>query len=195
MAAAPENSTEPSNLEAWRDWLCANHQRDQGVWLIYFKKGYRDGSLTVEEAILEALCWGWIDSKPNKLDGSRSLLWFAPRNPGTGWSRINKQRVEWLLAQNRMQPAGMVKILEAQKDGSWSKLDAVEELVIPPDLLQAFDRFPGAREQFEAFPRSAKRGILEWILQAKREETRSKRIEETACLAQQGKRANQWPRD
>lgn len=188
----PPNSIHPKTRAEWRRWLAANHRRAEGVWLISYKKATGKPRFEYGEAVEEALCFGWIDSKPNKLDDERSLLWFAPRKPGTGWSAPNKQRVAHLIAGGQMTPAGLAKVKAAQQDGSWSALDAVEALVIPPDLEQALAAAPPAAEYFAAFPRSIKRGILEWITNAKRPETRAKRVAETARLAAQNVRANQW---
>ena len=140
----------------------------------------------------EALCFGWIDSKPAKLDDERSMLWFAPRKAKTNWSKLNKDRVEKMIKAGLMAPAGLAKVEAAKKDGSWNALDGVEALEIPPDLAKALSKNKTAKEYFEAFPRSVKRGILEWILNAKRPETRAKRIEETVSLAEKNIRANQW---
>lgn len=120
------------------------------------------------------------------------MLWLAPRQPGSGWSAVNKERVERLIAAGLMTPAGLAKIEAAKQDGSWNALDAIEALEIPPDLGAALESYPAARGYFEAFPRSVKRGILEWIANARRPETRARRIEETARLAQDNQRANQW---
>jgi uncharacterized protein YdeI (YjbR/CyaY-like superfamily) len=120
------------------------------------------------------------------------MLWFAPRRPRTGWSRPNKERVERLLRVGLMQPAGLARIEQAKADGSWTSLDAVEELELPSDLTKAFAAFPLAERHFLAFPRSVKRGILEWIHTAKKAETRAARIAETARLANSNERANQW---
>lgn len=157
-----------------------------------YKKGTGKPRFDYDEAVEEALCVGWIDSKPNKLDEQRSMLWFAPRKPGSGWSRPNKERVARLMQAGLMHAAGLAKIEQARADGSWSALDAVEELQIPQDLLSALRALPPAEQHFMAFPRSAKRGILEWIHNAKRAETRAARVAETARLAQQNQRANQW---
>jgi uncharacterized protein YdeI (YjbR/CyaY-like superfamily) len=192
MSEPPENSTHPYTRGEWRAWLEENHTRPKGVWLISYKKASGKPRFEYDEAVEEALCFGWIDSKANKLDEERSVLWFAPRKSGTGWSKPNKERVEKLLAAGLMAPAGLAKIEAAKADGSWYALDGVEALEIPPDLGQALDATPPARVNFEAFPRSTKRGILEWILNAKQPATRAKRIEETARLAAQNKRANQW---
>lgn len=190
----PQNSVHPSTRAAWRAWLSEHHQRKDGVWLVSFKKATGKPRVEYNDAVEEALCFGWIDSKPGKLDEERSMLYFAPRKPGTGWSRINKQRVEKLLAAELMMPAGLAKVEAAKQDGSWYQLDAVEALEIPSDLAEALALYPNAARHFEAFPRSVKRGILEWILKAKRPETRAKRIEETARLAEDNVRANQWGR-
>jgi uncharacterized protein YdeI (YjbR/CyaY-like superfamily) len=182
----------PLSRAEWRAWLAQHHGRSSGVWLVSFKKGTGQPRVEYDEAVEEALCFGWIDSKPNKLDEARSLLWFAPRKAKTGWSRPNKERVERLLAAGLLQPAGLAKIEQAQADGSWTALDAVEELQVPADLVAALVAQPPAESNFLAFPRSAKRGILEWIQNAKRPETRAARIAETARLAKVNERANQW---
>jgi uncharacterized protein YdeI (YjbR/CyaY-like superfamily) len=189
---APENSVHPLTRAEWRAWLAQNHTRAEGVWLVTYKKTTGKPRVEYEEAVEEALCFGWIDSKGNKLDEERSLLWIAPRKSGSNWSRSNKERVERLLAAGQMTPAGLAKIEAAQADGTWNALDAVEALEIPPDLELALGSYSAAKQNFEAFPRSAKRAILEWIANAKRPETRAKRVEETARLAQENIRANQW---
>lgn len=194
MAEAPENSTHPLTRAEWRAWLAANHTRPEGVWLITYKKAAGKPRVEYDEAVEEALCFGWVDSKPGKLDDERSMLWFAPRKGGTGWSRPNKERVERMVAAGLMIPAGQAKIDAAKADGTWELLDAVENLEIPPDLGAALDAYPAARANFEAFPRSARRGILEWIVQAKTPATRAKRVAETARLAEENVRANQWSR-
>lgn len=192
MTKAPPDSVHPLSRAEWRAWLEQNHTRASGVWLITYKKAAGQPRVEYDDAVEEALCFGWIDSKPNKLDHERSMLWFAPRKPGTGWSRPNKERVERMLAAGLMAPAGLAKVEAAQRDGSWSALDAIEALEIPPDLESALEANPPARQHWDAFPRSVKRGILEWIANARRPETRAKRVAETAELAAQNKRANQW---
>jgi uncharacterized protein YdeI (YjbR/CyaY-like superfamily) len=187
-----ENSVHPLSRAEWRAWLEASYTRPDGVWLISYKKATGKPRFEYDEAVEEALCFGWVDSKPNKLDDERSLLWFAPRKAGTGWSRPNKKRVERMIASGQMTPAGLAKVEAAKKDGSWNALDGAEALDIPPDLAEALAAYPAATEHFAAFPCSAKRGILEWILQARTPETRSRRIEETARLAADNIRANQW---
>lgn len=190
----PPNSICPASEAEWRAWLAEHHERADGVWLIRFKAGAARSNLSLEQSIRQALCFGWIDSLPRALDDERTMLYFAPRKPGSNWSRLNRDRVEDLEVQGLLEPAGIEKIEAARADGSWSALDAVDRLEIPADLQAAFDRFPGSREEWDGFPPSIRRGILEWILNAKRPATRLKRLDETASLAKKGERANQWPR-
>ncbi len=175
----------------WRAWLEEYASSSPGIWLVTFKKK-SPSHLPYGEVVEEALCFGWVDSQARPLDETRSQQQLTPRRASSGWSRPNKQRVQRLYAADRMQPAGQRAIDVAKANGAWTLLDAVEDLAVPEDLAAAFDRHPGARNAWEAFPRSAKRGILEWIVQAKRVETRAKRVTETARLAARGERANQW---
>ncbi len=192
MAKVPDNAIHPITRADWRDWLVRCHENAAGVWLVTYRKASGKPRLSYEDCVEEALCVGWVDSKPRKLDADRTMLWFSPRQPGSGWSAPNKARVEKLIAAGLMLPAGLAKVEAARQDGSWTLLDDVEALVIPPDLGQALDALPDAREYFDAFPRSIKRGILEWIVLAKRHGTRARRIEVTATLAARNVRANQW---
>jgi uncharacterized protein YdeI (YjbR/CyaY-like superfamily) len=188
----PPDSYQPKSRADWRKWLSKNHSRDAGVWVVTFRKGAGQTIVGYDDLVEEALCFGWIDSRPRKLDEQRTMLWFSPRKAKSAWSRPNKERVERLVAAGLMTPAGQAKIDAAKRDGLWTKLDAVEDLCVSDDLARALAEHTLAAEFFNAFPRSAKRGILEWIVQAKRPETRAKRVEETARLAQKNERANQW---
>lgn len=194
MPALPDNAVHPEDRAAWRAWLDEHHDRDEGVWAIRYKKAAGKPTPSYDDLVEEALCYGWVDSLPRALDDERTMLYFAPRKPGSGWSRPNKRRIARMTKAGQMMPAGLAKVEAAKADGSWSRLDEVEDLVVPDDLAEAFARYPGAEGHWEAFPRSARRGILEWIVNAKRDATRAKRVEETARLAQQNERANQWPR-
>lgn len=194
LADLPRDAVQPRTRGEWRAWLAANHDTSTGVWLVSAKKATGQSRVEYEEAVEEALCFGWIDSVARTLDQTRSMLRFSPRKPRSGWSRPNKIRIERLTAAGLMTPAGQARIVAAKADGSWTKLDAVEDLEVPEDLARACAAYPNARANFDAFPRSARRGILEWIVQAKRPETRAKRVEETARLAESNYRANQWVR-
>jgi uncharacterized protein YdeI (YjbR/CyaY-like superfamily) len=178
----------------WRQWLEENHQTASGVWLVFNKKSSGKPHVSYEEGVEEALCFGWIDSKGGLVDNERSKLYYAPRNPKSNWSRPNKERIERLTAAGLMREAGLKMVEIAQKTGTWTALDEVENLVIPDDLQAELNKWPAAMAYFLAFPRSAKRGILEWILNAKTPETRQKRIAETARLANENIRANQYKR-
>jgi len=184
-------SFKPATLADWRAWLADNHARPEGVWLITYRPATGKTPFSYEQAVEEALCFGWIDGQANELDDERTMLWFAPRRPGSGWARTNKARIERLIADGRMTPAGLAKIEAAQADGSWTLLDSVERLEVPDDLAAEFDKYPDARAHFDAFPPSARRMALTWIATAKRPETRAKRVAETARLAQENVRVNQ----
>jgi uncharacterized protein YdeI (YjbR/CyaY-like superfamily) len=182
----------PANRQEWRAWLAENYDKKDGVWMVSYKRETGKSRVTYDEAVEEALCFGWIDSVPNKIDDERSKQLFSPRNLKSNWSKLNKERVAILIANGLMTQAGMEKIEYAQQNGQWTALDTVEALEIPDDLTAAFSLFPSAEVHFSAFPKSVKRGILEWILNAKTSETRQKRITETATLAEQNIRANQF---
>jgi uncharacterized protein YdeI (YjbR/CyaY-like superfamily) len=195
--AIPHADRERVQVESrteWRHWLAANSAGSPGVWAVTWRKASGRPMVGYEDLVEEALCFGWIDSTGRALDDDRTMLHFTPRKPGSGWSRPNKQRIERLMAAGAMAEAGLRVVAQAQRDGSWSKLDDVENLVVPDDLAAAFGTHPGSREKWDAFPRSARRAMLEWIVQAKRAPTRAARIEETARRAARGERANQPPK-
>ncbi len=177
----------------WRQWLAEHHAQADGVWLVTYKKAADPKRyLSYDDIVEEAICFGWIDSLPRALDAERSMRLVAPRRPKSAWSAVNKARAARLVAAGRCVPAGLAAIERAKADGSWSKLDPVEALVTPPDLSRALARYKSASHYFASFPRSSKRIILEWIAGAKTEATRLKRIEETARLAAENRRANHW---
>jgi uncharacterized protein YdeI (YjbR/CyaY-like superfamily) len=173
-----------------RAWLEANHTRTQSIWLVIFKKHVADKHIPWAEVVEEALCFGWIDSLPRKLDADRMMLMLSPRRPGSPWSRLNKQRVERLIAANLMTPAGLAAIDRARQDGSWTIHDEAEELTIPDDLLQALAENKVALSNFQAFNKSSRRGILWWIKSAKTNATRQSRISETVRFAAFNLRVN-----
>jgi len=145
--------------------------------------------ITYRDAVEEALCFGWIDGRAITLDVQRYKLYFSPRKPKSVWSKINKQRIRKLVKEGLMTSAGLAKIETARKDGSWNKLDAIDRLVMPADLLEQLSANPQARRNFEGFSTSSKKIILFWIASAKRDETKRKRIEETVRLAAQNIKA------
>ncbi|MEA5565125.1 YdeI/OmpD-associated family protein [Anabaena sp. UHCC 0399] len=175
------------NRQAWREWLENNHQNYIGMWLIYYKVKSGKPSIKYSEAVKEALCFGWIDSKVKSLDADRYMQIFTPRKSKSVWSKLNKQYIAELIEQNLMTEAGLAKITVAKQDGSWTSLDAIEALIIPDDLQQALAANADANQYFTAFSNSTKKNILSWIANAKRPETRMKRIEQTINSATQNK--------
>lgn len=172
---------------AWRAWLEEHCSTSAGVWLVYYKVGSKKPSIRYPEAVKEALCFGWIDSKVNAIDAERYQQIFTPRKPKSVWSKLNKQYVEELIEQGLMTVAGLSKIEAAKQDGSWSRLDAIEALIVPPDLQQALEANQMASQNFAAFSNTTKKIILTWIDSAKRVETRRQRIEQTIVAAAQNK--------
>lgn len=175
-----------------RAWLTSNHERTESVWLVSYKKAAGKRYLPYDAIVEEALCFGWIDSLPRKLDEMRSMLLLSPRKPGSAWSKANKERVERMIVAGLMTPAGLRKVDTAKQDGAWDMLNDVVAMVVPNDLTDALEATPSAQQCFDAFPPSSKRAILEWIKQAKRPETRARRINETARLAAKNIRANHY---
>jgi uncharacterized protein YdeI (YjbR/CyaY-like superfamily) len=189
MPTPPEDQRlHPRTRAEWRAWLAEHHATSDGVWVVFWRPQSGRTGPSYEDAVLEALCFGWIDGQAARLDEDRTLLRFSPRKRGSGWARTNKLRVERLLREGLMAEAGLAKIEQAKRDGSWTILDAVEDLVVPDDLAAALAAHPGARERWDAFPRSVRRSALERIALAKRPETRARRVAETADLTARGER-------
>ena len=179
---------EVTSADQLRTWLRAHHDRSPGIWLVTYKKAAGEKHLPYDEIVREALCWGWIDSKGRAVDEQRSSLLLTPRKPTSGWSRPNKLRVAELEASGRMAAPGRAVIEAAKASGTWTALDAVENLVEPGELTAALDAVPAACTNWAAFPRSTRRATLEWIYAAKRPETRDKRIAETVKLSARNER-------
>lgn len=182
----------PKNRQQWRRWLEKNHDKKQSVWLILYKKNADITTISRNEALDEALCFGWIDSTARPVDDEQFMQSFTRRKPNSVWSKINKGNVERLIADGLMMPAGHQSIEVAKQNGSWSILDDVEELKIPKDLTKAFRSQPGSKEYFVSLSKSVKKSMLQWIVLAKRPETREKRIAEIAALAAQQLRPKQF---
>lgn len=171
----------------WRAWLEANHASSSGVWLAVGKKGGSVTALTYEQAVEEALCWGWIDSTVRAYDADRFFQSFSPRKPRGTWSQSNKERVERLLAEGRMRPPGLAAIQAAKANGAWDSLVEIDALVVPDDLAEALAADAAASQGFERLGDSAKKMTLHWIASARRPETRAKRIAATVEAAAQGR--------
>lgn len=175
-------------VRKWHDWLVEHHGQQQGVWLVSWKPRSGKPAIPYDEAVEEALCYGWIDSTYRSLDEERGMLWYSPRRKGSLWAASNKARVLRLEEQGRMTDAGRAPIEAAKADGSWALLEPVEALVVPDDLAAALDERPEARDHWEAFLPTAQRAYLLWIYTAKRDETRARRVGEAADLVARGVR-------
>ena len=176
----------------WRKWLEKNHKKEKAVWIIFYKKNSGTPSVSYVEAVEQALCFGWIDSKANKRDDDSYYQYFTKRNPKGKWASTNKARVEILIAQGLMTPSGMDMIDLAKKTGTWDALNDVESVVIPEDFMKALKKNKKALAHWEGFAKSSKMIILYWISEAKRPETRQKRIDESVRLAAENIKANQY---
>lgn len=165
------------NRADWRLWLQANHAKAASIWLVCYKQQSGTPSLSWSEAVDEALCFGWIDGTRVSAGNDRFMQYFTRRKPGSVWSKINKDKVGRLIEEGLMQPAGQASIDLAQQNGSWTILDSVEALLIPPDLQHALDAHPGALDRFHKLSKTTKKGMLYRLVAAKRPETRTKRIE------------------
>jgi len=182
----------PANPLEWRQWLIDNHQSKQAVWLIYYKKKANIGTITWSEAVDEALCFGWIDSVRKSGDGDTFIQFFSKRKPNSGWSKINKGKVLGLIDNGLMAKAGLDSIEIAKQNGSWTLLDDVEELKIPEDMAEAFGNHRGSEAYFLSLSKSVRKAVLQWLVTAKRPETRSKRIAEIAELAVRHQKPKQF---
>ncbi|MEJ7795393.1 MAG: YdeI/OmpD-associated family protein [Nocardioides sp.] len=179
---------QPASIDEWSAWLAAHHADTPGVWLVTHKESSGLAAFDYEEAIVEALRWGWIDSTQRTVDEQRTMMWYVARRPGSVWTRRNKVRVATLEADGRMQPAGQAAVDAARASGMWTVMDDVEDLVVPDDLAAALGARPGAREQWDAFPPSARKPALAWIVLAKRDETRAARVANVAESSARGER-------
>lgn len=187
-----ENTFYAKSSTDWRNWLQKNHLTKENVWLIIYRKQSNTPSVYYPEAVDETLCFGWIDSLPNKRDDNSYYLFFSKRKVKSNWSKVNKLKVERLIKEKKMMPQGLKMVELAKQTGTWEALDKVDELKIPEEMKVFFEKKPLAKVNFENFPASTKKGILEWIYSAKQDLTRIKRITETVMLAEQNIRANQY---
>jgi uncharacterized protein YdeI (YjbR/CyaY-like superfamily) len=189
----PETTTFcPASRQHWREWLLAHHAEQQAVWLVYHKKHTGTPSLTWSEAVSEALCFGWIDSQAKPIDADTYRQLFSRRKPRSGWSRVNKEKIQQLVAEGQMMPAGLAAIETAQQNGSWALLDEVDALVVPPDLAQALQASPAADNYFASLSRTDRRNLLQWLVLARRPETRQRRLAEIVALAAQQQKPAQF---
>ena len=176
-----------NNDDQWRIWLHENHNKSEGIYLIFYKLAHENDSMRWEEAVKVALCFGWIDSTVKSLGDGKRRQYFCPRKPKSVWSKVNKNYIKSLLKEDLMHESGLTSIKIAKENGSWTALDDVENGIVPQDLKVAFDKNPRAFKNYKAFTRGQRKSYLYWLNQAKREVTRQKRITEIirACQLNQ----------
>lgn len=182
----------PVSASKWRAWLQKNHAKEKSVWLICYKQNAGKPTLSWSEAVDEALCFGWIDSTRKTIDENSFMQFFSRRKPNSTWSKINKDKVEVLIAEGRMTQAGLDSIELAKKNGSWNILNTVDTLEIPEDLQKEFRLRKGSEEYFMGLSKSVRKMMLQWIVLAKRPETRAKRIVEIAAHAGKKQKPKQF---
>lgn len=182
----------PASRQEWRRWLAEHHDKKESVWLVYYKKEVNLPTITWSEAVDEALCFGWIDSTVRSIDPEKFMRFFSRRKPKSVWSKINKEKVQRLIEQQLITPAGLHSIETAKQNGSWTVLDDAEALKIPKDLLKAFRVQPGSKAFFLSLSKSARKAILQWLVLARQPATRQKRIAEIAELAAQKLKPKQF---
>jgi uncharacterized protein YdeI (YjbR/CyaY-like superfamily) len=182
VVAGDREQIEPADRSRWRSWLAAHHRISPGAWVVL---GTRSGppGLTLDDAVEEALCFGWIDSTLHRLGDGRRALLFTPRRPHSTWAQSSKRRVGRLVAQGQMTTAGLAAVERAKADGSWAALDDIDALIIPADLRAALAAEPAALAGFQALTPSKKKSALWWISSARTAPTRARRIKETVTRA------------
>jgi uncharacterized protein YdeI (YjbR/CyaY-like superfamily) len=173
--------------QAWRKWLQKNHKDSTGVWLVYYKKDSGKTRVDYAHAVEEALCFGWIDSTLNAIDELSYMQLFTPRKPKSGWSKLNKDRVDKLLEQGLVAPAGLEKIEAAKLNGTWGKIDHIESFTIPAELKRAFTLNKKAAKFFETLSKTNKKYLLYYVNNIKDAEKKGKRVEEIIASANEGR--------
>ncbi len=184
----------PADNIQWREWLALNHLECKGIWLIYSKKikGKEFPGLSWSEAVDTALCFGWIDSKKLPIDENKFMQFFSKRKPKSGWSRINKEKIKNLIDLGLMTDAGLKTIETAKRDGSWEALDDVEKLVMPKELALVLNECKNCEVFFSSLSNSIKKSIFYWLLSAKKEDTKNRRVAEILRFTNEGKLPKQF---
>ncbi|MEN6424480.1 MAG: YdeI/OmpD-associated family protein [Phycisphaerales bacterium] len=178
-----------ANRDQWRAWLEDNHATAQELWLVFHKKHTSKRGLTYDEAVEEALCFGWIDGILKRIDDEKHMNRFCPRRTNSIWSERNKERVRKMIEAGRMTEAGLAKVREAKENGQWDKAAQREDTVIvPAELAAALAKDERARLNFEKLAPSYRRQFIYWVGTAKREETRRKRVALAVRMIRENKR-------
>ncbi|MCK0156969.1 YdeI/OmpD-associated family protein [Cellulophaga sp. F20128] len=172
------------NAIEWREWLHTNHLESSGVYLIFYKVDHSNESMRWEDAVQVALCYGWIDSTVKSLGNGKRRQYFCQRKPKSVWSAVNKKHIKMLISENLMHESGLDSIEISKKNGSWTALDAVEKGILPEELQLEFKKNLKAFENYNNFAPSYRKSYLYWVTQAKRAETKQKRISEIIRLCE-----------
>ena len=178
-----------TNRDDWRTWLEENHDSAKEIWLIYYKKHTGKPRIPYDDAVEEALCFGWIDSIIKRIDDETYMQKFTPRKSRSAWSELNKKRTRTMIRQGRMTEAGLAKIREAKSNGQWNKAALAEqEFKITPEVKKALSSNKKAWENFSNLSPSQQKQYLGWIMSAKKEETRARRLKEAIKMLSQNKK-------
>lgn len=176
----------PAELEAW---LEENHAASQGVWLKIAKKGAREPSVTYDEAVELALCFGWIDSQVRRFDDQHYIQRFTPRRPRGRWSKINREKAEALIEAKRMRPTGLAEVEAAKADGRWeAAYEGQRTAKVPPDLQRELDSNPAAAESFASLSSANRYAIVYRLDDAKKPETRERRLRKFIGMLERGEK-------
>lgn len=195
MADCDEEVLQFAHQAGWAQWLAANHAASKGVWLRHARKGNPEASVTYQEALEVALCFGWIDSRKQSGGANHFLQRWTPRGPKSIWSRVNREHALRYIAEGRMQPSGLAEVERAQRDGRWeAAYDSAGKATIPPDLQAAFDAHPGAAGFFANVSSQNRYAVLFRIQTAKKPETRAARIEKFAHMLARGETVHPEPK-
>ncbi len=177
------------NRDEWRKWLKENHAVANGIWLVYYKKHTGKPSVPYNDAVEEALCFGWIDSIIKRIDEERYMQKFTPRNDGSTWSELNKKRVEKMIAQGKMTEFGLKKIKIAKQNGKWDEVvESQLDFVLSENLLNILKSDKSAFAEYEKLPLSQKKMHTSWIMTAKKKETKIRRTEKMIAMLKKGQR-------
>lgn len=176
------------NRHEWRSWLEHNHDKVTEIWLVFYKVKVDKDSVRYEEAVEEALCFGWIDSTVRRIDDEKHMQRYTPRKPKSNWSASNKARVAKLRKVGLMTEPGLKAVELAKQNGSWNRLDSIEVAIeLPGALKDALAKNDRAKECYEKLAPSRKKQFLWWIKSARREVTKEKRVKETIRLLLENK--------
>jgi len=178
------------NRREWRAWLRKNHATSDGVWMLYYKKHTNKPRISYDDAVEEALCYGWIDSKVRRIDNEKFKQVYTPRNDNSVWSLLNRKRALKMIRAGKMTKAGMKKIEEAKQNGKWqAAYTSRKKSRLPSDLKKALMKNKKAWQHFQAFANSYQNMYIGWVRDSKRKETREKRIKKVVARSAQNKKA------